>query len=235
MKKRMLCLLLAVALCLSLFSGCGGGGNGSSQSDPKTENSQSAGSGKDESGEEASTGETGGSTVDLSQKSHLIMWSPGTPSRDHNRVTEKLSALTERDLNADLEWNRFADTAKLNLLLSSGEAIDLIYTANYQNYAVYAAKDAFRPLDDFIPQISPALDEYVSDEMWDATRVDGAIYMVPCMWPEWVPYGFLWREDLRKKYNLPEITGDISTIEAYMEGIKQNEPDMQVTGEVVST
>ena len=110
----------------------------------------------------------------------------------------------------------------------------MIYAANYQNYAVYAAKDAFLPLDDLVPKVSPALQEYVSTEMWDATRVGGKVYMVPCMWEEWVPYGFLWREDLRKKYNLPEIS-DLESIEAYMQGIKDNEPDMQVTGEMVST
>lgn len=220
MKKRMLCLLLAAAMCVSLLSACGGGGDSSSggNSSSKTESSSKAEDSSTSS--EAESGDTGNG-VDLSKKSHLIMWSPGTPSRDHNRIVEKLSALTERDLNADLEWNRFQDTAKLNLLLTSGEPIDLIYTANYQNYAVYAAKDAFRSLDEFLPEISPALDEYVSDEMRDATRVNGTIYMVPCMWPEWVPYGFLWREDLRKKYNLPEITDDISTIEAYMEGISR--------------
>ncbi|MCI9257805.1 ABC transporter substrate-binding protein [Acutalibacter sp.] len=234
MKKRMLCLLLAVALCMTLFSACGGDSSSENNSGSKAESSEAGASESGEGSSEASAGETGNG-VDLSKKSHLIMWSPGTPSRDHNRIVEKLSALTERDLNASLEWNRFQDTAKLNLLLTSGEPIDLIYTANYQNYAVYAAKDAFRPLDEFLPEISPALDQYVTGEMWDAARVNGTIYMVPCMWPEWVPYGFLWREDLRKKYNLPEITDDISTIEAYMEGIKQNEPDMQVTGEVVST
>ena len=74
------------------------------------------------------------------------------------------------------------------------EKIDLIYTANYQNYAVYAAKGAFNPLDELVPAVSPALQEYVTEEMWDATRVGGSIYMVPCMWPEYVPYGFLWRK-----------------------------------------
>ena len=135
MKKRMLCLLLAVALCMTLFSACGGDSSSENNSGSKAESSEAGASESGEGSSEASAGETGNG-VDLSKKSHLIMWSPGTPSRDHNRIVEKLSALTERDLNASLEWNRFQDTAKLNLLLTSGEPIDLIYTANYQNYAV---------------------------------------------------------------------------------------------------
>ena len=42
-----------------------------------------------------------------------------------------------------------------------------------------------------------------------------------------------WREDLRKQYNLPEIS-IWNPSKAYMQGIKDNEPDMQVTGEMVS-
>lgn len=134
MKKRLVCLLLALAMCLSLLGACGADNSGSSGNSggSKAESSKTGDSGGS-SAQESSEAEAGdaGSGVDLSKKSHLIMWSPGTPSRDHNRIVEKLSALTERDLNADLEWNRFVDTAKLNLLLSSGEPIDLIYTANY--------------------------------------------------------------------------------------------------------
>ena len=221
--KKIVCLLLALALSIAVFAGCGGNDNSSSGNPPSNT------SGGENSGTQVSE-----SGVDISSKAKLVMWTPGTAPRDLQRISGKLNEMTQRDLNATLEWNMYVDVQKLNLLLTSGEHIDVIYAANYQNYAVYAAKDAFLPLDDLVPKVSPALQEYVSTEMWDATRVGGKVYMVPCMWEEWVPYGFLWREDLRKKYNLPEIS-DLESIEAYMQGIKDNEPDMQVTGEMVST
>lgn len=216
--KKALCALLISILAVSSFAGCGGGTGGS------------------DGGSSGGTETSGTVSADTSEKVHLVMWTSGTASRDHEKVAEELSKLAERDLNATLEWNRYPDIQKLNLLLTSGEKIDLIYTANYQNYAVYAAKGAFNPLDELIPAVSPALDEYVSDEMWDATRVEGSIYMVPCMWPEYVPYGFLWREDLRKKYDLPEIDlNDLSTVEAYLDCIMENEPGMKPLAEIVSS
>ncbi len=87
----------------------------------------------------------------------------------------------------------YVDVKKLNLLLTSGEHIDVIYAANYQNYAVYAAKGRLLPLDDLVPKVSPALQEYVSTEMADATRVGreslhGALY-VGGMGTLWLPFG----------------------------------------------
>lgn len=211
--KKVLCIMLASIAAASALTACGNNSGTAS-----TVSSSSSESG-----------------TDISKKVHLVMWSSGTASRDHEKVAEKLSELAERDLNATLEWNRYPDVQKLNLLLTSGEEIDLIYTANYQNYGVYAAKNAFTPLDDLVPEVSPALNDYVTEDMWNATRVNGTIYMVPCMWPEYVPYGFLWREDLRKEYNLPEIDlNDLSTVEAYLDCIVENEPDMKPLAEVVS-
>ncbi len=231
--KKVLCAMLASIVAVSALVSCGDKGSSSPSS---TDTGSTASTASTDAGKTSDDGGNAGTTVDISKKVNLVMWSSGTAPRDQERVSEKLSELAERDLNATLEWNRYPDIQKLNLLLTSGEVIDLIYTANYQNYAVYAAKGAFNELDELIPSVSPALQEYVSTDMWNATRVNGKIYMVPCMWPEYVPYGFLWREDLRKKYDLPEIDlNDLSTIEAYLDCMIENEPDMKPLAEVVSS
>ena len=175
---------------------------------------------------------------DMSKKVEITMWMTGksTP-RDFDRVVSELSKKFEQDLNCTLNFNLFNDSnssQRMTLMLSSGEPIDLIYSANYLGYANFAHRGAYMPLEDLLPEICPDLWNYVSEEFWDAVKVDGHIYMVPCMWPEYVPYGFLWREDLRKKYDLP-VPVDFESMEAYMQGIKENCPDMMVTGEQVNT
>lgn len=229
--KKVLCAMLASLVAVTAMVSCGNGGGSTSSTNNGGGNTSTATS--DKGGDSGTTADSG---VDISKKVNLVMWTSGTAPRDQERVADKLSEMLEKDINATLEWNRYPDVQKLNLLLTSGEVIDLIYTANYQNYAVYAAKGAFNPLDELIPSVSPALQEYVTTDMWNATRVDGSIYMVPCMWPEYVPYGFLWREDLRKKYDLPEIDlNDLSTIEAYLDCMMENEPDMKPLAEVVTS
>ena len=132
--KKIVCLLLALALSIAVFAGCGGNDNSSSGNPPSNT------SGGENSGTQVSE-----SGVDISSKAKLVMWTPGTAPRDLQRISGKLNEMTQRDLNATLEWNMYVDVQKLNLLLTSGEHIDVIYAANYQNYAVYAAKDAFLP------------------------------------------------------------------------------------------
>lgn len=174
---------------------------------------------------------------DLSEHVNVVMWmTGGSTPRDFDKVVAELNKLTERDLNASLDFNLFNDSntsQRMTLMLTSGDPIDLLYSANYLGYANFAHRGAYMPLEDLLPEVVPDLWNYVSEDFWNAVKVDGHIYMVPCMWEEWVPYGFLWREDLRKQYDLP-VPVDLETIEAYMQGIKDNCPDMQVTGEMVA-
>jgi putative aldouronate transport system substrate-binding protein len=176
--------------------------------------------------------------LDTSEKVTVIMYGFGTSSpRDFYDVAGALSKKTEEDLNCVLDFNLFndADTIqRMMLMLSSGQPIDLVASASWCNYADYANKGAYVALEDLLPKYAPDLWEYVSEDSWNGVKVNGHIYMVPSMAQSYPTYGFLYREDLRKKYNLPEIK-DFNTIEQYMQAIKDNEPDMQVSGEMVNT
>ncbi len=176
--------------------------------------------------------------ADISKKVEVTMWMTGrsTPS-DAELVLAELNKLALRDLNCTVNFNLFnsPDTQqKYVLLLSSGEPIDLLYSASYINYSANVEKGAFLPLDDLVQKYAPRLWEFVGKENWDATRVNGKIYMVPTTVKAYVPSGFMYREDLRVKYKLPKPV-DLATIEAYLEGIKKNEPSIQPTGEVVTS
>ncbi|WNR43416.1 hypothetical protein [Paenibacillus roseipurpureus] len=61
---------------------------------------------------------------------------------------------------------------------------------------------------------------------WDQKyKIDGKIYTVPATYKEYVTTGFISREDLREKYNLPK-PDSLANFEAYLAGIKKNVPDM---------
>ena len=54
-------------------------------------------------------------------------------------------------------------------------------------------------------------------------RVNGDLYCIPALWPEYVSLGIKYREDLRAKYDLPYPT-TLENIEAYLNGIKAADP-----------
>ena len=82
------------------------------------------------------------------------MYYPGTPQKDValveaeiNKNGAKIGATLK--INA-IDWGQWDN--KLNLMISSGEKSDIIFTAAWQNYTVNVAKGAFLPLNDLLDQ-----------------------------------------------------------------------------------
>lgn len=231
MKKRKkqrpcLSLILAVSLLLAVFAGCvDGKGTFETAVPSKTPSGTDA----------ASAADTAGSPVDLSEQVNVVLYVTGNTPDYFEKIQEKLNELTRRDLNCTVEYNFFNSSdnqQKYMLLLSSGEPVDLLYSGNWLNYAANSNKGAFKDLEALVKTNSPAIWDYVGEDGWQAARVNGKAYMIPCMWKEYNLFGFTYREDLREKHNLP-LPDSIENIETYLQGILDNEPDMMPTAEVV--
>lgn len=125
----------------------------------------------------------------------------GDAPKDLNLIQDEVNKMALEDLNATVKFNFTTWTdweSKYKLLLSSGQPIDLIFTAEWTNYQSYAVKGAFLPLDDLLPKAAPKLQAYVPQDFWEAVKVDKKIYTVPAIWKEYVNDGIAYREDLRK-------------------------------------
>lgn len=171
--------------------------------------------------------------LEADSKVELNLYLMGDPARDNNAILQELNKLTLRDFNATVKitystWTDF-DT-KYNLMLSAGDKMDLVYASNWLNYFTYAKKGAFMDLTDLIPKAAPKLYEQITKDRWNGVKVDNKIYGVPNQNPEFVQGAFLYREDLRKKYNLPEINS-LDTIEKYLDGIKKYETTIMPTND----
>ncbi|MFF2091241.1 extracellular solute-binding protein [Paenibacillus sp. NPDC058174] len=142
---------------------------------------------------------------------------------------EKLNAVLKKELNTTIEFTYAAGNDYKNnyaLAVASGEPYDLMQAApGWLDYQSYAAKNAFLPLDELLPKYAPYLWSKVPKTTWDAASVNGKIYGVPGLDTGVTAPAFVYREDLRKKHNLPEIKS-MADIETYLQGIKDNEPDI---------
>ena len=140
---------------------------------------------------------------------------------------DKLNDRLKKELNTTIDFTYAAGNDYKNnyaLAIASGEKYDLMQAApGWLDYQSYAAKNAFIPLDDLLPQYAPYLWENIPKTTWDAASVNGKIYGVPGMDTGVTAPAFVYREDLRKKHNLPEIKS-MEDIETYLQGIKDNEP-----------
>ncbi|MCD9021047.1 extracellular solute-binding protein [Cohnella silvisoli] len=223
-KGKILTSILASIMFVSVLAGCANSGNNASSSaSPSDETSKSPSASASAPAESSSTG------LDTSKKVELQFYMLGDAPKDLPAIQAEINKMAEAELNATVQFNFTSWTdwdQKYKLLLSSGQPVDLIFTADWTQYQSYAKSGAFLPLDELLPAAAPKLQQFVPQDMWEAVKIDGKIYTVPATYKEYVNNGFVYREDLREKYNLP-VPKDIASFEQYLDGIKKNEPNIQ--------
>ncbi|WP_345773365.1 ABC transporter substrate-binding protein [Paenibacillus sp. 19GGS1-52] len=203
-KKKGLTLLSGI-LMLSLLSACGNnngnaGGNGA-EPGASAAATQAAGDDKQATGDS--------STIDTSQPVTLKMIFVGPKPIDYDTVFGEINKKLKEKINVTLEgefldWSDWAQ--KYPLKLAANEDFDLIYAANWASYNDQAIKGGFLELTDALLQkYAPMTWEAMPEVSWGQAKVNGKLYMVPQNRGETVEKLILYREDLRKKYNLPEI------------------------------
>lgn len=225
MYKRFIAILL-MALMIVALAAC-------NQGAPTGTSGGTSGGTSDASGDSA--GSDGAaeapSTEDLPFV-ELTFYMMGESGEDIEKYYEIFDEWTRRDFNCVVRWkhcNTWVDyAAKYNLMLTADDTIDLCYSANWVNYSTYAKKDAFMPLDDLLPEYCPNIWGRFPDDLWNGVTVNGSIYGVPQLSANYHGEFFWYREDLRKKYNLPDMSSlDLDLLENYMKTVLENEPDFQ--------
>lgn len=157
----------------------------------------------------------------------LVWYAIGTGPSDGEMVMEAFNKVLKEKYNTTIKlnytgWDDWEN--KYNLLLTSGEKIDLMYV-NATLYNRYAPANAFVDLTEMFPELMPQTYSFFSEDALEEISVDGKIYAVPLSVHGYIPYGVFYRKDLAEKYGCAPIT-DLATFEAYMDAIVANEPDM---------
>lgn len=107
--------------------------------------------------------------------------------------------------------------SQYNLLLTSGENIDLIYV-NSAIYSQYAPTGAFQDLTELFPEYMPETYKYFTEDELKQFAVDGKIYAVPSSMRTYMPYGVVYRTDMLDELGVEPIT-DMESFEAFMDAV----------------
>ena len=224
--KKITALMLAGCMAAAMMTGCG-----------NTSNSKEAA--KPESGSETAAGTTGAAgteaaDTDTSEHVVLTMYCIGDEGGIYaQQHLDKLNEVLTEKINAEINpvmvsWGDYK--TKLPMVWASGEAYDLTYAANWTGYFTEADKGAFMDITELFPTYAPKTYAECEEKGYlESTKVNDKLYMVPADKPEYTSFFYNYREDLRKKYNCPEIV-DMETLETYLQAIKDNEPGMTAYG-----
>ncbi len=160
------------------------------------------------------------------------MYLLGAPGKGYDAMLQKFNEELKKRINATVKvtWIGWADyKQKYPLVLSSGEPIDLIYTANWLNYSTEAQKGAFMPLTDLLKKYAPKSYAEEPKKALDEASINGKLYALPSNYTYYDNEGYIMRGDLMQKYNIGPITS-IDDYGKYLDTIKQHEPSFDPTG-----
>lgn len=120
--------------------------------------------------------------VDLSTPDVITMYHVGNSLVDWKRVTTKVNELLAERINTTVNFVHisFADFIANYTLYCASPDIDILYTAEWCNYADNARAGAFKALDEeFLKTYMPKTYEAMPANAWAEIKVGGTIYTVP--------------------------------------------------------
>lgn len=162
---------------------------------------------------------------------HIIYYTIGTVDPDLSMVEDALNEiLRERyDLTIDyrkVAWSDYDN--KITQLVNAGDNFDIAFVAGkgQGDYAGWAKKGAWLPLDTFLCNDGKDLYRMISPVYWKGATVEGHIYGIPTNKEIATPNCCMFPKELVEKYNI-DIT-KITSLEDLREPlriIKENEPE----------
>ena len=226
MKKKVISVLLAVSMLATLVAGCG---EKETQNDVKQESSVAESETTDAASEEKD--------AEPVEKPVLTYYILDSALTGLDLVEEKFNEMLEGRLDATVDFICHGSlNEKINMMTTAGEEFDLMFSASWMNpnYTVLAKKGALVELSDLVEQYGSAIKEVVPQDILDSAKVDGGMYAIPNYQTSVKEYNLVMSQELVDKYDLDleafEGSVDDGTfvekLEAVLEVIKQNEPDL---------
>ncbi|MHA7963945.1 ABC transporter substrate-binding protein [Paenibacillus sp. CAU 1782] len=177
----------------------------------------------------SSHGTSGEAIPGFEQEVKLVGYLIGEAPKGMPEMLKELNSKLKEDINATLEINYigWGDLAsRYPLVLESGEQIDFIFAADWNFYVAEAVRGAFLPLNkEMLTRYMPRHMAKVPQEAWNASMVNGQLYMIPTSSPDRKVNVALFRKDVMKGAGLQGI-GKFSEIEPYLAEVKENYPGM---------
>lgn len=216
--KKSLGILLSTSLVISLMAGCGGGGTSG-----ETGAKDTGSSGTDTVGAEASNN---GEYEHLT----LVLSLNGTEPADKAMVAEEISKITREKIGAEVELKYISGSAyadQMNLMISSEEDVDLVYTSASANNTTMATNGAFYELNDLLEQYGSGIIEAVGKDVIEACAIDGKIYLIPTVKEMAQGAAIGARADIMEELGVkPEDIHNIDDFEELLRKVKAAYPDM---------
>ena len=120
--------------------------------------------------------------VDLSQPEEITMYHTGNDLADWEKVKTRVNELLKEKINTTVNFVHisFADFIQNYTLYCTSTDIDILYTANFVNYADNARAGAYKEItEEFLSTYMPQTLANMAPAAWNEVKVGGKIWTVP--------------------------------------------------------
>ncbi|MDF2721095.1 MAG: peptide permease, partial [Paenibacillus sp.] len=133
-----------------------------------------------DSGAEGGGGEDGNKEKISIVTTSLGMTFPSGMNENKNPYLAYIEKMTNLDIDVFLPSSESYEE-KLNIIMTSSNLPDMLYTGNDVWLANYVKQGKLRPLDDEIAKYGPALKDKIPQEAWNKVTFNGHIYAIPSL------------------------------------------------------
>lgn len=175
-KMRILALAMALVMSASVFAGCSNNSGNTSTGD--------------------------GGTTDVPTVSWYTIG--GTQPGNFDDVVATMSAYTEEQIGVKLklylsDWDTYK--TKFQTMINGGDDFDIMF-ASSDYYSTFVNRGAFLDITEKVKEVTPDLEEFIPDNLWEGVQIGGKVYAVPT-YKDSSMTQFWWYDDsLVQKYDL---------------------------------
>lgn len=172
----------------------------------------------------------GGKTSEKDDAPELLWYISASAQNDAQLVNDAVNELVKEKLGFTVKIKMLdpsAYTQKMNMIISTKEEYDLCWTSPQSNdYYNNIARNAFVPLDDLLEEYGKGTKALLSEQMWEATRVNGKIYGLINNQIMATAYGFAVQRPIANAAGMKwaELT-HYTQLEGILKYAKENHPD----------
>ncbi|OCT15711.1 hypothetical protein A8709_13585 [Paenibacillus pectinilyticus] len=160
----------------------------------------------------------------------VSIYYPGPPQRDVAIVEDEMNKILKEKINATIKINAvdWANwTQKMNLMLSSNEPFDLVFTAAWDNLNGNVAKKAFIDLLPLMNVYGQDIKKNMDDIFISGNTANGKLYALPTQKEYASQQGMFLSKEMVDKYKIDiKSIKKLADLEPILQIIKDNEPDM---------
>jgi len=171
-----------------------------------------------------------GAPADGEKPYEITLMYMGNESADTKRVSEAMSQITKRKINATVKLQPIGAGAwaqQTNLALTSQEKIDVFMASSVYGFSTQVSAGHFLPLDDLLAKHGSDITKLLDPSYLRAGKVGGKQYAIPTNKDMATQGGIIMRKDMADKYKIDVSSiKTIQDLDAVFATIKKNEPQL---------